>query len=81
MARMRLRRDDQFNRISNCLKFGKPEKAPGGSTPIADRSISVDPDDCRHSFFSVDSFRPSLASAIGVRQIDRFSWPGPIILD
>jgi hypothetical protein len=34
MAAMRLRRDDQFNRISNYLKFGKSEEVLGGSIPI-----------------------------------------------
>jgi hypothetical protein len=66
MARMRLRRNDQFNRISNCLELGKSEKALGGRAPMIDRSISGDPDDCSHCFFSAASFaprmRPRLAS-------------------
>src|SRR6266404_2399379 len=67
MASMRLRRDDQFNRISNCLKFGKSEEALGGGVPMANRSISADPDDCCHSLSSVNSLRASPATAIGVQ--------------
>src|ERR1700737_186305 len=59
MAGMRLRRNDQFNRISNCLTSSKSEKPLGGSIPTVDRSISIDPDDCRHYLSSVDNFRAS----------------------
>jgi hypothetical protein len=54
MARMRRRRDDQFKRISNCLKFSKSEEMLGGRVPMANRSISVDPDDCCHVISSVE---------------------------
>ena len=82
MARMRLWRDDQFNRISNCLKFSPSEEAFSGRIPIIDRSISVDLDDCCHSLSPVDRFRASPATAIGVQQADRLSLAGaPIILD
>jgi hypothetical protein len=54
MASTRLRRDDQFERISNCLKFSKSEQALGGRVPMPDRSISVDPDDRCHSVSSVE---------------------------
>jgi hypothetical protein len=43
MTRMRLRRNDQFNRISNCLKFSKSEETLGGRIPVLDRPIPVAP--------------------------------------
>jgi hypothetical protein len=68
MACMRLRRDDQFNRISNCLKFGKSEETLGGGVPMVDRSMSIDPDDGCHSPSSVDS----LGASRGVGLCGRF---------
>jgi hypothetical protein len=60
MAGVRLWRDDQFKRISKCLKFSKSEEALGGRVPMADRSISIDPDDCCHSISSIDGAMPTI---------------------
>jgi hypothetical protein len=60
MAGMRLRRDDQFKRISKRLKLSKSEEALGGRIPTADRAMSVAPDDCCHSISSIDGAMPTI---------------------
>jgi hypothetical protein len=77
---MRLRRNDQFDRISHGLEFGKSEEALGGRIPAVDRAISVDPDNCRHSRCPFERFmrRQRLDRR---PPVDRLRRPAAFILD
>lgn len=62
------RRDDQLERVSDGFQFGKSKEMLGGRIPMGDRSMSIHPDDCRHSRYPFADFHNIASDASGVQK-------------